>query len=219
MDDNADRPYWLMIGGGAAMFLFGLVLPWTTLENATASTDGDDAFDYLLTGGVAWLLVVGLGGLALARRLGKLPENRPWPLLFLMMGAVATALMVIRLLMGGESSVADRGLATAGRGIGMYGALIWAVIATVGAAMQHTAEGGSLSDLVDVAKLKAAIGGTPSSEQPPPPPPAPPAPPTPPPPTPPAPPPPTPPPPATPHAVPPPTAPPPARGPLPPPGS
>jgi hypothetical protein len=168
-------PDWLMIGGGAAMLILGIGLDWTSVDTGFGRVSDDGPFDYFLTGGLAWLLVVAIGVLALLRALGKLPETQPSSLILLAMGVVATILMVLRVLLGARFDFADRG-------IGMYGALIWALVATAGAYLAHTQSGGTLKDLTDVDKLKSSFGGTkdadPADDAPPPPPPPPPAAPT-----------------------------------------
>ena len=158
---------WLMVGGGVAMLLLGFALPWTKIPGDT----GDGPFEYFLTGGIAWLLVVTVGVLALLRATGTLPETRPWPVIFLLACAVATLLMVIRVLAGA------RGLGPfeTSRGIGMYGALVWSLITGAGAYLSFTESGGDIKDLTDVEKLKTTLsgGGARRGDDPPPPPPPP----------------------------------------------
>jgi hypothetical protein len=167
---------WLMIGGGIAMLILGFVLDWTTVDTIVGSTGGDGPFDYFFTGGIAWLLVVAVGGLAAANAMGKLPATQPWPLIFLAGTGLATLLMLLRLILGARFDFADRG-------IGMYGAFVWAAVAAAGAFMNFQASGGDIKDLTDVDKLKSSFskgdspGGSQGGDMPPPPPPAPPAPP------------------------------------------
>jgi len=163
---------WLMIGGGAAMLLLGLALDWTSVSIAGFSTSGDGPFDYLLTGGIAWMLVVGVGVLALLNKLGNLPASQPWPLIFLGATGLAAILMILRILLGARFDGADRGT-------GMYGAVVWTGISLAGAFMNFTASGGNVNDLKDMSKLKASFGGDKADDDlpPPPPPPPPPAPP------------------------------------------
>lgn len=170
---NFKTPDWLMIGGGAAMLILGFVLDWTSIDTGFASASGDGPFDYFITGGLAWILIVAVGGLALAHGLGKLPDSQPWPIIFLGMAGLGTILMVLCLLLGPRFDFADRGT-------GMYGAFVWAVIALVGAYMNFTSKGGNVKDLTNMDALKSsfsqgegAAGDT--TSPPPPPPPAPPA--------------------------------------------
>lgn len=167
-------PDWLMIGGGAAMLILGFALDWTSVDTGFGSASGDGPFDYFLTGGLAWLLVVAVGALAAANALGKLPPGQPWPLILLAGAGLATILMLLRIIMGARFDFADRG-------IGMYGAFVWAAVALAGAFLNFQASGGNLKDLTDVDKLKSSFakddGDGNGNEMPPPPPPAPPAPP------------------------------------------
>jgi hypothetical protein len=166
-------PDWLMIGGGIAMLILGFVLDWTTVDTGFGSASGDGPFNYFFTGGLAWLLVVAVGALALANAMGKLPPSQPWPLILIGAAGLATILMLLRLILGARFDFADRG-------IGMYGAFVWSAISLVGAYLNFQASGGNLKDLTDVDKLKSSFakeGGGDDAAPPPPPPPAPPAPP------------------------------------------
>jgi hypothetical protein len=157
---------WLMVGGGAAMLILGFALPWSSVSAFGASSTGDNPFNYFITGGIAWILVVGVGALALANALGKLPATQPWGIIFLAMAGIATLLMLLQVILGGR----DLGFGVdADRGIGMFGALIWSAVAAAGAFMNFQAGGGELSDLTDMNKLKDAFDGDDSTPPPPPP--------------------------------------------------
>ena len=170
---------WLMIGGGLAMLVLGFVLDWTSVDTGFGSASGDGPFNYFFTGGLAWLLVVAVGVLALLDKMDKLPANQPWPLIFLAATGLAVILMVLRIILGARFDFADRG-------IGMYGAFVWAAIAAAGAYLNFQASGGNIKDLTDVDKLKASFAKGDGDDMPPPPPPAAPTPPPPAPPAPPA---------------------------------
>jgi hypothetical protein len=163
---------WLMIGGGIAMLILGFVLPWSKVGSFT----GDGPFDYFFTGGIAWILVVVVGALAFAKALGKLPEDKPWPLIFLIATGVGALLMILRIILGGR----DLGFGLdADRGIGMWGALVWTIVGTAGAYMAFTEAGGELGHLTDMNKMKSSFSGDGTSksdgDDAPPPPPLPPA--------------------------------------------
>ncbi|MEJ6720728.1 hypothetical protein [Ilumatobacter sp.] len=147
-----ETPDWLMTGGGAAMLIFGFFLDWTTVDTGFGNAGGDSPFAYFFTGGIAWLLVVAVAVLAFLRVNGTLPETQPWPLIFLGATGLATLLMVLRVILGARLDFASRG-------IGMYGALVWAGIAAAGAYLNFQASGGELSDLTDINKLKASFSG------------------------------------------------------------
>ena len=168
---------WLMVGGGAAMLILGFALPWSSVSFGGSSTSGDGPFNYFLTGGIAWLLTVGVGVLAFLRVSGRLPEDKPWSLILLGMAGLATLLMLLRLVLGGRSEIGI----DLDRGIGMYLAFVWAAIALAGAFLNFQSEGGDIKDLTDMDKLKSAFDdgkrgttGTGGSDMPPPPPPPPP---------------------------------------------
>ena len=91
---------WLMIGGGAAMLILGFALDWTSIDTGFGSASGDGPFDYFLTGGIAWVLVVAVGVLALLRAAEMLPDNRPWAVIFVGATGLATILMVLRIVLG-----------------------------------------------------------------------------------------------------------------------
>lgn len=154
------------------MLILGFVLPWSQVGSFT----GDGPFDYFFTGGIAWIIVVVVGALAFAKALGKLPEDKPWPLIFLIASGVAAILMILRIILGGR----DVGFgASVDRGIGMYGALVWAILGTAGAYMAFKEAGGELGHLTDMDKMKSSFsgdgdsgGGDDTAPPPPPPPPA-----------------------------------------------
>jgi hypothetical protein len=95
----------------------------------------------------------------------------PWPLVFVLASALATLLMLIRLILGGG----DESGIDLDRGTGMYVAFVAAVVSLVGAVMGFKASGGDLNDLKDFGKIKGAFdkGGEPGAAPPPPPPPPP----------------------------------------------
>jgi hypothetical protein len=151
---------WLVIGGGIAMLIFGLFVDWASLGGAS----GNNAFDYFFTGGLAWLLVVAAGVVAVLRVTGKLPSTLPWPLLVLAATALGALLMLLRIIMGGGSESAAGFSVDLDRGAGMYLAFIAALAAAAGGVLGFKESGGELSDLKDFDKLKSAFdkdGGTP----------------------------------------------------------
>ena len=59
---------WMLVGAGAAMLVLGLAVPWVTVTfRGTDLPGARNAFDYPLTGGLAWLLVVAAGVVAFLR--------------------------------------------------------------------------------------------------------------------------------------------------------
>jgi hypothetical protein len=173
---------WLMVGGALVMLIFGLALDWAEVGGFT----GNNAFDYFFTGGLAWILTVGVGVVALLLALETIKrDSAPWPLILVLASGLATVLMLLRLLIGGGE---EQGV-DLDRAAGMWVAFLAAGITLTGALVNFTASGGKLSDLTDMDKMRDAFdrpgGGSPPPPPPPsapPPPPAPPSPPPPPPP-------------------------------------
>jgi hypothetical protein len=158
---------WLLIAGGAAMLIFGLAVDWAEFEGVS----GNGPFDYFFTGGLAWLLVVAAGVIAVLLAVDAIvPGTTPWSLILLLATGLATLLMLLRLILGaGDEAGFDLD-----RGAGMYIAFIAAAIAFAGAAMNYTRAGGKFSDLADMDKMRGAFkgsGGRGSTSAPPPPPP------------------------------------------------
>ncbi len=170
-------PDWLMVGGGAAMLVLGMALDWTSVNTGFGTVTLDGPFNYFITGGLAWILVIAVAVLVVLDKLDKLPASQPWPLIFLGATGVATILMLLQLLIGGREGT--------DRGMGMIGAFIWAAVALAGAYLNFQASGGDIKDLTDMNKLKASFSKGDDDMPPPPappagqnpPPPAPPAPP------------------------------------------
>jgi hypothetical protein len=124
---------WLIVTGGAAMLIFGLVLDWASLGPITEK----NAFDYFLTGGIAYLLLVVAALLAFAiaaRWLRSTGSN--WPVILLVLTGVATALMLVRLILGaGEIELDDGSTLSLDRSSGMYISFLAAVVSFAGAVM------------------------------------------------------------------------------------
>ena len=163
---------WIMVAAGLVMLIFAMVLDWATIDTEFGSGSGNGPFDYFFTGGIAWILVVGVGVVALLLATGTIkPNGVQWPILLVLASAVATLLMLIRVILG----AGDEAGFEFDRGSGMYVALIAAIASLVGAVMAYRASGGDLNDFKDVNKLKGAFSRStsPGASTPPPPPPPP----------------------------------------------
>ena len=127
---------WLMIAGGAAMLVFGVALDWASFGEVTKN----DAFDYFLTGGIAYILVsaAGLVAFLIGVRLIR-PGAIRWPLILLIATGTGTLLMVIRLILGAGDEV---GFGSLDRSSGMYIAFLAAAVAFAGALMNFLAPAG-----------------------------------------------------------------------------
>jgi hypothetical protein len=136
---------WVLVGAGAAMLVLGLAVPWVTVTFRGNDLPGArNAFDYPLTGGIAWVLVVAAGVITFLRAARLLADGTtPWTRLVVAATALAVLLLVLRVLLGpGSYAGADLG-----RGAGMIVATVAAVTALGGALANHRAEGGTLRDL------------------------------------------------------------------------
>src|SRR5262245_11069507 len=115
------------------MMIFGLALDWASF----GSIKLNHAFDYFLTGGIAWLLLVAAAVVTflLASGLVK-PGNIRWSLVLLIATGAATALMLLRLILGAGEK-AEQNL---DRANGMYIAFLAAAVALAGAISNFRAE-------------------------------------------------------------------------------
>jgi hypothetical protein len=166
---------WLLVVGGVAMLIFGLALDWAKVDVDGLTASGNNAFDYFFTGGIAWILVVAAGVIAVLLAVGAIaPGPTPWSLVLLLMTGLATLLMLLRLILGaGDEAGIDLD-----RDVGMWVAFLAAAVSLGGAVMNFTQSGGKFSDLTDMDKMRGAFrGGNRESTPPPPPPGAPPPPP------------------------------------------
>jgi hypothetical protein len=136
---------WLMIAGGAVMLIFGLALDWASLGPITEN----NAFDYFLTGGIAWLLVVAAGIVAfLAAAVFRRAGGR-LPVILLIATGIAAALMLLRLILGaGEEAGFELD-----RSSGMYIAFLAAAVSFAGALSNFRAERDHVHDDVDQSSM------------------------------------------------------------------
>jgi hypothetical protein len=139
---------WVLTVAGAVMLVLGLAVHWTTVHAAGRDYGGArNAFDYPLTGGLAWLLIVAAGVMAFllaARLVGA--GRTPWTRLTVGATAVATLLMLLRLAIGGgaDQRIGNQDVSL-GRGPGMVIALVASAAALVGALLNLRAEDDSLA--------------------------------------------------------------------------
>jgi hypothetical protein len=141
---------WVLVGAGVAMLVLGLAVPWVTVTFRGNDLPGArNAFDYPLTGGLAWLLVVAAGVLTFLRATRLVADGAvPWTRVLVVATAAAVVLAVLRLVLGpGDYSGAELG-----RGPGMVIAVLTSVVALGGAYANHRAEGGTFADLRSLAR-------------------------------------------------------------------
>ena len=130
---------WMVVAGGVIVLIFGL-FRWFTWE---VSVEGvvevpeqtSNAFDYLLTGVVPWLLIIGAAGTTLLLATEALrPGNVPWPLVLLGATLLGFVLILIRLIISIDPGVSGEGAeADVSRGIGIWMSALGALVAFVGA--------------------------------------------------------------------------------------
>ena len=128
---------WLIIVGGASMLVLAQLLDWATVDSERGSGGLHNAFDYPATGGVAWVLTVlaGLLTLLLAGGLVR-PGRAPWPTIMVAATGIATALMLLRLILGAGDLELPGVTYELGRGAGMWVGLLAAALALAGAVLE-----------------------------------------------------------------------------------
>jgi hypothetical protein len=177
---------WLKAGGGIAVLLFGFIA-WSGDISEVAGIDvsaadcriggcpdGPNMFDHFFTGVIPWILLVAIGVLTFLAAAGifRLPSSLPTPLIFLGASALATLLVVIRVIIGPK--IGYLGVdAVWSRGIGMFIVLAGSIAVLVGSLQGFKESGGDLNDLKDMNKLKSSFGGGSNGGGTPPPPPPP----------------------------------------------
>lgn len=134
---------YLVVAGGALMLVFGL-LKWFSWDlkndDVVAGSGKSNAFDYLFTGVVPWILVVGAAAITLLLATGALnPGKVPWPLVILAATALGAILVVIRLILGPNVDTGEGFSADSSRGIGLWLSALGAVLAAVGAFLTYQA--------------------------------------------------------------------------------
>lgn len=142
---------WLKVGGAAVVLVFAF-FDWVEFDAGGFGSFGVNAFEFEFTGTLPWILVVATGVLTFLMAGGLMkPGNLPWPLLMLAATALATVLMLIRLLFNPGASGLDRAL-------GLYVSVIGGAVALAGAFISFKESGGTLDDLKDVEKIKGQFG-------------------------------------------------------------
>src|SRR6266508_170581 len=121
MNNKLKPTEYLVVAGGGLMLIFGLLkwFSWDVKNDEVVAGSGkSNAFDYLFTGVVPWILVVGAGLVTLLLATGALnPGKVPWPLVVLAATALGTILVIIRLIMGPDVDTSGGFSADSSRGI------------------------------------------------------------------------------------------------------
>ena len=122
---------YLVVAGGALVLIFGL-LRWFTwdLKQGDVVIQKDqkaNAFDYLLTGVVPWILVVGVAVVTVLLAAGALnPGKVPWPLVTVAATVFGAILIIIRLADRPERRCRRRRLGRLDTRASACGCLPWA---------------------------------------------------------------------------------------------
>jgi hypothetical protein len=129
---------WLVVAGGVLVLVFGL-FRWFSWEVSVEDvvvvpTQKSNAFDYLLTGVLPWLLIVGAAIVTVLLGTDALrPGNVPWALVLLAATAVGFILILIRLIIGHDVDTGEGADLDVSRGIGIWMSALGALVALVGA--------------------------------------------------------------------------------------
>jgi hypothetical protein len=129
---------WLVVAGGVIVLLFGL-FQWFSWDassgNVLIQDQTSNAFDYLLTGVIPWLLIVGAAALTLLLKTDALrPGKVPWPIVLLGATLLGFILILVRLIVGIDPDVEGTDVdVDVSRGIGIWLSAVGAFIAFVGA--------------------------------------------------------------------------------------
>lgn len=146
-------PDWLIVGGGAVVFLFGF-FDWFDTGSISSS-----AFKFTLTGVFPWLLVVGSALLTYQIRTGILTVRKwPWPMIFLFATTIAVILLLVRVIIGAEADdfVSGAGDASVGRKFTLWLSFLGAIAAAAGSFLSFVASGGTVDDLPLVSRIRSA---------------------------------------------------------------
>jgi hypothetical protein len=146
-------PDWLIVGGGAVVFLFGF-FDWFDTGSISSS-----AFKFTLTGVFPWLLIVGTALLTFQIRTGILTVRKwPWPTIFLFATGIAVILLLVRVIIGAEADdfISGAGGANVGRKFTLWLSFFGALAAAAGSFLSFIASGGTVNDLPLVGRIRAA---------------------------------------------------------------
>jgi hypothetical protein len=129
---------WLVVAGGVLVLIAG-VGRWYSWEvtndgDVVALKDTSNAFDYLLTGVVPWLLIVGAAAVTLLLKTEALrPGKVPWPLVLLAATLLGFVLILVRLIIGHDLDTGEGAELHDSRGWGIWVSALGALVALVGA--------------------------------------------------------------------------------------
>jgi hypothetical protein len=131
---------WLKIGGGAVFLVAGFLTWWKA--EIEGLSDSANAFEWFLQGTLPWLIFIAIAVVTALIALGKLsiPATTPVAPIILGAAAIATLLFLIRFFSAGfdgQDEFEELG-GELSRGIGLWLALIGAVLVLAGAVIAFT---------------------------------------------------------------------------------
>jgi hypothetical protein len=157
-------PDWLKVGGAVGFLIFGF-MSWVKIdyggEIGNVSDSGGSVFDFIFTGTIPWILIMGSAIMTVLLVTGKMKQSKTnWPMLMVIANGLAAVLLLIRFIfnpLDGKSELEALGVDVQ-RGIGMILSLLAGLVAAAGSIMSFTNGGGNLKDLTDVNKIKDGFG-------------------------------------------------------------
>ena len=133
---------YLVVAGGALVVVFGLLkwFSWEIDNDGVRGSDKSNAFDYLFTGVVPWILLGGAAVVTVLLATGALNPGRvPWPLVMLAATTLGAILIIIRVIIGDDPDIEGVDVEVS-RGIGLWVSALGAILAAVGAFLTYQAE-------------------------------------------------------------------------------
>jgi len=133
---------WLVVAGGVLVVIFGLLrwFSWEIDNSGVVIKGKTNAFDYLLTGVVPWLLVGGAALVTVLLASGTIARSRvPWPLVILAATVLGAVLILIRVIISDDPDTTGNVDVDVSRGIGLWLSAVGSIIAAAGAFLTYQA--------------------------------------------------------------------------------